>query len=49
MQSNNNCFITERKDFAEYKRRNHITQIMPVVPSSDEEESEDEIMDMIFD
>ncbi|KAK1133911.1 hypothetical protein K0M31_011697 [Melipona bicolor] len=39
----------EREDFAEYKRRNHITQIMPVVPSSDEEESDDETVDMIFD
>ncbi|KAK9301090.1 hypothetical protein QLX08_006428 [Tetragonisca angustula] len=39
----------ERENFTEYKRRNHVTQIMPVVPSSDEEESDDEIMDMIFD
>lgn len=38
----------ERESFAEYKRRNNITQIMPLVPSSDEEESDDEIMDALF-
>lgn len=38
----------ERESLAEYKRKNNITHIMPVVPSSDEEESDDEIMDMLF-
>nr|XP_003704021.1 PREDICTED: uncharacterized protein LOC100879039 [Megachile rotundata]XP_012142146.1 PREDICTED: uncharacterized protein LOC100879039 [Megachile rotundata] len=41
--------ITEKKEsFAEYKRRNNITQIMPDVPSSSEEESDDEAMDKLF-
>ncbi|XP_011159114.1 uncharacterized protein LOC105195426 isoform X1 [Solenopsis invicta] len=35
--------------FARYKRENNIINIMPVVPSSDEEESEDEqFIDSIF-
>lgn len=38
----------ERESFAEYKRRHNITQIMPDVPSTDEEESDDEAMDMLF-
>ncbi|OAD60172.1 hypothetical protein WN48_06310, partial [Eufriesea mexicana] len=38
----------ERESFTEYKLRNNITQIMPDVPSSDEEESDDEIMDILF-
>ncbi|XP_078045099.1 putative ATP-dependent RNA helicase TDRD12 [Augochlora pura] len=38
----------ERESFAEYKRRNNISQIMPDVPSSDEEESDDDVMDMLF-
>lgn len=46
--SNKNYFITERESFAEYKRRHNITQIMPDVPSTDEEESDDEAMDMLF-
>nr|XP_033323246.1 uncharacterized protein LOC117218748 [Megalopta genalis] len=38
----------ERESFAEYKRRNNISQIMPDVPSTDEEESDDDVMDMLF-
>ncbi|XP_031848297.2 putative ATP-dependent RNA helicase TDRD12 isoform X2 [Nomia melanderi] len=38
----------EGESFSEYKRRNNISQIMPDVPSTDEEESDDEAMDMIF-
>ncbi|XP_029052710.1 uncharacterized protein LOC114880642 [Osmia bicornis bicornis] len=38
----------EKESFAEYKRRNNITQIMPDVPSSDEEESDDDAMDVLF-
>lgn len=39
----------ENQDFSEYKRRNNIGQIMPLVPSSDEEESDDDRYDAIFD
>ncbi|CAL7946838.1 unnamed protein product [Xylocopa violacea] len=39
---------TERESFTEYKRRHNITQIMPDVPSTDEEESDDEAMDTLF-
>ncbi|XP_076654046.1 putative ATP-dependent RNA helicase TDRD12 [Halictus rubicundus] len=38
----------DRESFAEYKRRNNITNIMPDVPSTDEEESDDDAMDMLF-
>lgn len=39
------CFIVGR--FERYKRENNIQYLMPVVPSSDEEESEDEYMDFL--
>lgn len=40
------CFVVGR--FERYKRENHIRYVMPDVPSSDEEESEDEdYMDFI--
>lgn len=48
MQSNESCFIAEKENFREYMRRNNISQIMPDVPSSAEEESDDEAMDKIF-
>ncbi|KZC11915.1 PREDICTED: uncharacterized protein LOC107190115 [Dufourea novaeangliae] len=38
----------EKESFAEYKRRNNISQIMPDVPSTDEEVSDDDAMDMLF-
>ncbi|XP_076754983.1 uncharacterized protein LOC143425830 [Xylocopa sonorina] len=38
----------ERESFTEYKRRHDIIQIMPDVPSTDEEESDDEAMDALF-
>ncbi|XP_012287163.1 uncharacterized protein LOC105703379 [Orussus abietinus] len=40
--------VEVREDFAKYKRRHKITQIMPDVPSTDEEESDDELFDMFF-
>ncbi|XP_076674818.1 uncharacterized protein LOC143372501 isoform X2 [Andrena cerasifolii] len=36
----------EGESFTEYKRRNNITNIMPDVPSTDGEESDDDMMDM---
>ncbi|KAG7196657.1 hypothetical protein KM043_015994 [Ampulex compressa] len=36
------------KRFQEYKRANNLPQILPVVPSSDEEESDDDYMDSLF-
>ncbi|XP_043254146.1 uncharacterized protein LOC122398404 [Colletes gigas] len=41
-------FRIERESFEEYKRKNNISNIMPVVPSSDEEDSDDDAMDMLF-
>ncbi|KOC67197.1 hypothetical protein WH47_11854 [Habropoda laboriosa] len=38
----------EKESFTEYKRRHNITQIMPDVPSTDEEESDDEAMNVLF-
>ncbi|XP_017886096.1 uncharacterized protein LOC108628587 [Ceratina calcarata] len=43
------CIIKERESFTQFKLRNNITNIMPDVPSSDEAESDDEDVDMIFD
>ncbi|XP_053987915.1 uncharacterized protein LOC128881160 [Hylaeus volcanicus] len=40
--------IVERENLEEYKRSNNITHLMPDVPSTDEEESDDDAMDMLF-
>lgn len=42
-------FTWDEKDFASYKRKYYITQIMPDVPSSGEEDSADEGYNVIFD
>ncbi|CAL1676853.1 unnamed protein product [Lasius platythorax] len=45
VQKKKNDFEVKVGRIEEYKRRNHIRYIMPVVPSSDEEDSDDEELD----